>query len=50
MRTLGTGELRSVCARARACVSCLSATYVTTFLDSLVNWDFVSANYAKAKK
>jgi hypothetical protein len=27
-----------------------SATYVTTFLDSLVNWDFVAANFAKAKK
>ena len=26
------------------------ATYVTTFLDSLVNWDFASANFAKAKK
>ena len=26
-----------------------SATYVTTFIDKLVNWDFVSANFAKAK-
>uniref|UniRef100_A0A7S0Q8E1 Superoxide dismutase n=1 Tax=Cryptomonas curvata TaxID=233186 RepID=A0A7S0Q8E1_9CRYP len=28
----------------------MRATYVTTFLDSLVNWDFVAANFAKAKK
>jgi len=28
----------------------MRATYVTTFLDSLVNWDFVAANFAKVKK
>ena len=27
----------------------MRATYVTTFLDKLVNWDFVSANFAAAK-
>ncbi|KAJ1478963.1 Mn-superoxide dismutase [Baffinella frigidus] len=27
----------------------MRATYVTNFIDKLVNWDFVSANFAKAK-
>ena len=26
-----------------------SASYVTTFVDKLINWDFVSANFAAAK-